>query len=387
MKQLISRFFHSSGDTALDEQYKSGVLLLKSGDYTGAARALRAAAASGHVSALYNLALMYKQGLTESFEIEKAIDLFKQAAERGHEQARLQVALFEQLGNPQGVSMELLTYLVTNFSRLGGDGAFVFGYANEILCTTRDREELTDFVFMELDRANQGEVSAKAFVQSTGIARSLFEGSLGRSGEGSLARMQSDRLNQIEEVLAVNGIARASVVFARCSVVGCVIKKSGIAPMGALLPYTAYTAAGHQFTWGLAPGTDFVFTSRTDPKLELQTRAEALAYVAKLKKATRREDLYIELANVMAAKYALMSMPTSVSEFELKQKLVTELTDKATCICGLVLSTNAIVGRFGTDLSEFNGLVMELDEQLLAQNLEPAEHGEMLLSKLREYLS
>jgi hypothetical protein len=71
----------------------------------------------------------------------------------------------------------------------------------------------------------------------------------------------------------------------------------------------------------------------------------------------------------------------------LKQKLVTELTDKATWICGLVLGTNAIVGHFGTDLREFNGLVMELDEQVAAHNLEPAKHGEMLLSNLREYLS
>lgn len=387
MKQFISRFFHSSGDATLDEQYRSGVMQLKSGDYTGAARSLRAAAASGHVSALYNLALMYKQGLTESFEIEKAIDLFRQAAERGHEQGKAQTALFEQLGNPQGVSVQLLTYLVTNFSRSGGDGAFVYGYANEILCTTGDREELMDFVFMELDRASQGEVSAKAFVQSTGIARPLFEGALERAVGGSLAQMQSERLNQIEEVLAANGIPRVSVIFARCSVVGSVIKKSGIAPMGSLLPYTAYTASAPQFTWALPQSTDFVFTSRTEPKLELQSREEALAYIARLKKATRREDLCTELANVMAAKYALMSVPTKPSEYLSKQKLVTEMTDKATWICGLVLGTDAIVRRFGTDFSEFNGLVMELDEQLLAQNLEPAEHGEMLLSNLREYLS
>ena len=61
MKPIISRVFYSSGDTALDEQYKSGVRLLQSGDYTGAARAFRAAAASGHVSAIYNLAMMYNQ--------------------------------------------------------------------------------------------------------------------------------------------------------------------------------------------------------------------------------------------------------------------------------------------------------------------------------------
>ncbi len=52
-----------------------------------------------------------------------------------------------------------------------------------------------------------------------------------------------------------------------------------------------------------------------------------------------------------------------------------------------MLSTNAIVGHFGTDLREFNGLVMEFDNRVAARNLEPEKHGEMLLSNLREHLS
>jgi|KBSMisStandDraft_5_1062788.scaffolds.fasta_scaffold65671_3 hypothetical protein len=138
---------------------------------------------------------------------------------------------------------------------------------------------------------------------------------------------------------------------------------------------------------GQAQKSEFEFTSPSEPKLELQSKSEAAEYLSKLSKLARREDLYIELANVMAAKYNLMSMPTGVTEIESKQKLVTELTDKATWICAIALGKEAVVGYAGTDLREFNGLVMEIDNQVAEQNLEPEKHGEMLLNNLRNYLN
>jgi tetratricopeptide (TPR) repeat protein len=132
--------------------------------------------------------------------------------------------------------------------------------------------------------------------------------------------------------------------------------------------------------------SEFEFTCPNEPKLQLQSKREAAEYFSKLKLA-RREDLYIELANVMAAKYNLMSMPTRMTESESKQKLVTELTDKATWICAIALGKEAVVGYAGTDLREFNGLVMEIDNQVAAQNLEPEKHGEMLLINLRNCLN
>jgi len=133
--------------------------------------------------------------------------------------------------------------------------------------------------------------------------------------------------------------------------------------------------------------SEFEFTSPTEPKLELQTKREAEEYVSKLSKLMRREDIFTELANVMAAKHNLMSMPTRVTEIESKQRLVTELTDKATWICALVLGKEALVGYAGADLREFNGLVSEIDDQVATRNLEPEKHGEMLLINLRNCLS
>ena len=89
----------------------------------------------------------------------------------------------------------------------------------------------------------------------------------------------------------------------------------------------------------------------------------------------------------MAAKYNLMSMPTGVTEIESKQKLVIGRSDKATWICAIALGKEAVVGYAGTDLREFNGLVMEIDNQVAEQNLEPEKHGEMLLTNLRNYLN
>ena len=73
---------------------------------------------------------------------------------------------------------------------------------------------------------------------------------------------------------------------------------------------------------GQAQKSEFEFTSPSEPKLELQSKSEAAEYLSKLSKLARREDLYIELANVMAAKYNLMSMPTEVEINTRSDKLV-----------------------------------------------------------------
>lgn len=241
MKQVYSRFFQSTTSASVDEVYKSGVLLLQKGDYPGAVTALRAAADRGHASATYNLALMYKQGLTESFDIDEAIILFKQAGDFGHTRAQAHWNLFERLGSEEPLNDDDVSFLVQNFSRTGGDGAFVYGLANEFIRRTPDPSDLLEFVMIELSGASNGSASAQAFVRRTGIPPSSFEYSLSESREGTPARLRSDLLDRIcHVVMGKGGIPQSSIVFARCSIVGYVIKKCGLAPMGALPPFTAY---------------------------------------------------------------------------------------------------------------------------------------------------
>lgn len=238
------------------------------------------------------------------------------------------------------------------------------------------------FILEELDAAQHGNAEAKAFVRSTGIPASEYNGAMSRSWPEVDGPDGPQQL--LVGICAQLGDDSEYVARFRIAVVKKILSttKPGVASAaGFKEPGTSKAPEVHAEEGG------FEFTSPVEPKLELQSREEALAYVAKLKKLTRHEDVCRELANVMTAKYNLMIAPTRPSEAASKQALVTELTDKATWICGLALGTDAIVSRFGTDLREFNGLIMELDEQVAELDLKPEKHGEMLLSKLREYLS
>lgn len=137
---------------------------------------------------------------------------------------------------------------------------------------------------------------------------------------------------------------------------------------------------------GLFSKKPFEFTSPFNPKLEIQTEGDAKKYVARLSATSRREDLFVELANVMAAKYNLMSHQYGQDALEPRQKLVTELTDKATWICLVALGAEAVFGYAGNDLRRFNMLVSEVDNEVAEQDLEPEQHGAMMLAKLRKRL-
>ena len=130
---------------------------------------------------------------------------------------------------------------------------------------------------------------------------------------------------------------------------------------------------------------DWVITSALEPKLEIQSQDDANSYAAKLTKLNR-DDLHKELSNVQAAKYNLMSLPSSPVDLN-KQKLVTCLTDKATIICMFVFGQQTVSEFGGGDTRAFNSLLNKLDEEIMHLNLMPSQHGEQLLKRVKEQIS
>jgi uncharacterized tellurite resistance protein B-like protein len=126
-----------------------------------------------------------------------------------------------------------------------------------------------------------------------------------------------------------------------------------------------------------------IITSPFEPKPELQTEEGVQSYLAKLSKLSR-SDLCIELCSVMAAKHNSMMMPAGLNEYSEKQAIVTDLTDKATAICIFEFGQAPVFGFAGGDLSQLNELINSIDEGVAQQNLEPEEHGSMILHKLSE---
>lgn len=119
--------------------------------------------------------------------------------------------------------------------------------------------------------------------------------------------------------------------------------------------------------------------------LELQSVKGVLNYQSKLSELTR-SDLCTELSNVMAAKHNLMMFPSGLDEYFEKQKIVTDLTDKATAICFFEFGQSVVLDYASGDLRPFNELVNNINEEVARQKMNPEQHGSMLLYRLSERL-
>lgn len=127
-------------------------------------------------------------------------------------------------------------------------------------------------------------------------------------------------------------------------------------------------------------------TSPFEPKPELQSEEGFRNYLERLSNFDR-STLCVEFANVRAAKYNLMSIPTGLNDFQEVQTLVTDLTDKSVAICIFAFGQPAVFGYAGGDLRFFNELVNKVDDSVANLNLEPEQHGEKLFEKIGKHLN
>lgn len=126
-------------------------------------------------------------------------------------------------------------------------------------------------------------------------------------------------------------------------------------------------------------------TSVAEPRVELQTEKGVRNYLSKLSRL-KRSDLCVEFSNVMAAKHNLMMFPSGINEYQEKQEIVTDLTDKSTAICIFVFGQPAVFGYADGDLSSFNELINKIDNQIAHPDLSPEQHGNLLLQGVDEHL-
>lgn len=60
------------------------------------------------------------------------------------------------------------------------------------------------------------------------------------------------------------------------------------------------------------------------------------------------------------------------------------MTDKATLICIYAFGYQKLMNFSNNDLTVVNRLVNQLDDQVAKLDLEPADHGSLLLAKLKD---
>lgn len=136
---------------------------------------------------------------------------------------------------------------------------------------------------------------------------------------------------------------------------------------------------------------EIIITSPINPALEMVSEEAGLKYRDKLIKLSFLE-LCVELSNVMAAKHNEMSVPAHLGNYEDKQKIVTDLTDKASLICLLHFGTSKIMkycdrGEGYVGMNLFNLLVNEVNEEVAELDFDGQIHGILMFDMLEDRLN
>ena len=226
MKLFANPFFRSSSDT-VEQTYTDGVKALQRRDHTAAGRHFRQAAAAGHVSALYNLAILHGGGLTSPWDPEFGIECFYKAADAGHPNAAKARWMMEA-ADRGGFGTENLTRFASEMRPEAGLSAMIMLCACrfiEVLCRQHDATDAV--IAYEIDAASMSDDPAvQRYVDRTGVPHRFYAGGLNALAAGSAADQITDALNAFSVAMTRGGFDEKMVIVARCTIVGHLIRTS-----------------------------------------------------------------------------------------------------------------------------------------------------------------
>ena len=124
----------------------------------------------------------------------------------------------------------------------------------------------------------------------------------------------------------------------------------------------------------------FSFTDPVEPKVQVDTEKGVKNYLDSLSKISF-EEVCIEFSNVMAAKHNLKMI--GINNVIEKQRIVTDLTDKATIICIFLFGYQSLKNYSNNDMRVINHLINTFDARVAANPVEPKEHGRRLIEMLK----
>jgi len=235
---IFQKPFFTSSNEITEKHYAKGVVLLSGQLYEQANQHFRAAAEGGHVSALYNLAILNGSGLIEPFDIDFAADCFYKAAQAGHPKAQ-EVLFMLEAADRAGMGTTHLANLALNTPPVDRSLPYwvmITGcrfYA--AVCQATDAIDAV--IHFELDAASgSSHQYVQHFVKRCGVSASEFAGGLYRLQEGDAASQITDGLNNLFLSMRQAGYADNVCLMARCTIVGYVIARSKYAAFTPPLP-------------------------------------------------------------------------------------------------------------------------------------------------------
>lgn len=126
-----------------------------------------------------------------------------------------------------------------------------------------------------------------------------------------------------------------------------------------------------------------IITCPSEPTLAVETPEKAQVYFMLVNGLSYVEQC-VELSNVMSAKFNLMQTSmgwNDFSNFENRQALVTDLTDKVLLLLMAVIGREPIFAKYGMDLRSMNQDFHVIDAVLMELELQPDEYGHELYKR------
>jgi hypothetical protein len=209
------------------ESTTSGVHALQRGDHDAASKHFGNAARGGHVSAFYNLSLLWGGGSVTPYDFDLAADCWYKAAEAGHPSAKDTRWLLEaadrggfgadnlaKFAEKEGPTTSLVPQIMICAARFC-----------DVVC--RKHGATVDVIAYELDAAAKSDFDfVHSFIKRTGIEKGFYEGGIDRLKTGSAADQITDGLNKLHVARRSSGVSEKLAIMARCSIVGYIIAKS-----------------------------------------------------------------------------------------------------------------------------------------------------------------
>ncbi len=223
-----------------------------------------------------------------------------------------------------------------------------------------------EFVLQELDGARNGTEYAKQFVKDSGIPPSEYHGHL----SNDTPELDKAQLFFVAISMKLQSIDLDFSVELRVNVVNKIMQY--------------YNLGRYDKKYS---NDDIIITSPHTSNVELQSETGVNDYNKKLSNLSFKE-LCIEFSNVMAAKHNLVFVSNySINTYyEERQEIITDLTNKAFCICMFKFGQDRIVRYTGKDVKRIHQLINEMDEEVARCDRPPYQHGLALFKKLEHYL-
>ncbi|NKF24768.1 sel1 repeat family protein [Solimonas marina] len=224
---LFGNPFFKSESKETEDDYSKGVLCLQKGNFYDADKYFRAAAASGHVSALYNLALINGGASISPCDIDFAISCFRKAGNGGHPKAK-EFSTWIDKAEDTSFGTRALAMFAAQLPAQNEPNHLLMMVGCRLYSALCTQYEASDSVVeYELDAASTSDHPyIHRFIDRTGVNKSIYSGGLNRVQQGSAADQITDGLNHLFLGLKHSGHSDDLGLMIRCTIVGYIISKS-----------------------------------------------------------------------------------------------------------------------------------------------------------------